>query len=144
MKPPLSKWLVTDKPTLEQYPFSTDHEAAEETHLAVQGDRLLAGILDVDLGMVLKVLADPRADRAAPRPRPFATQQPGPMPERCNRCGAAIGPADTSTSRWAGRHGAGPDVSYSTPVARLPSRRTRRVMAWVMHGQVGRDIAGFR
>ena len=48
------------EPAPEQHPFEADPELAQRVHPAVQRDRLLAGVLDVDLGMVLQVLADAR------------------------------------------------------------------------------------
>ena len=77
--------MVRDREAaLEQHPFGADQEAAEEAHLAVQGDGFLAGILDIDLGMVLQVLAharqimqdfDARLLQHRPRPDARALQQ---------------------------------------------------------------------
>ncbi|MNT63253.1 hypothetical protein D3C72_2010530 [compost metagenome] len=43
----------------EQQPAQADQRLAQQVHLAVERHRLLAGVLDVDFRMVLKVFADP-------------------------------------------------------------------------------------
>ena len=44
----------------EEGPFHADQELAHRVHRLVEGDRLQAGVLDIDLEMVLQVAADTR------------------------------------------------------------------------------------
>ncbi|MNP00949.1 hypothetical protein D3C76_927480 [compost metagenome] len=66
------------------------------------------------------------------------------MPERCSRCGEPIGPDEISTSRLQYTWWVWPPWSYMTPTARLPSRMTWRVIAWVITVRFGRPMAGRR
>ena len=46
-------------PALEEQPFQADQALGDEVQVPVERDRLQAFLLDVELQMVLQVLADP-------------------------------------------------------------------------------------
>jgi hypothetical protein len=54
MKPPASNWLLA-----EQQPLGADRRLVPPVQRRVQRHRLLAGVLQVHLQVVLEVLADP-------------------------------------------------------------------------------------
>src|SRR5271166_3933888 len=53
-----------------------------------------------------------------------------PTPDNCRICGEPIAPADRITSRAASARSTAPLRENSTPVARVPSNRTRCTSAW--------------
>ena len=58
MKPPASKWLVAPGSRLAQQPLGADLRPVLHLEVGRHRDRLLRGVLDVDLEVVLEVLAD--------------------------------------------------------------------------------------
>jgi hypothetical protein len=133
MKPPASNWLLAPMPV----PLNS-HSApmAGWFHTSAgQRYRLLAGVLQVHLQVVLQVLADARqvvhVDVEA------FQQVGGPTPERCRICGEAMAPPHSSTSRRAVRAAAGRCAATARP-PRLPSNRMRSVSAWVTMVRFGR------
>jgi hypothetical protein len=120
-KPPPSKWLSRRARAQEQPLAPTTGGCA--TSARRDRDRLLAGVLDVDLEVVLQVLADAGqvGDDVDAERRSSAAL---PTPESCSSCGELIAPPQRITSPARTRSAAAA-ARYSTPTARVPSNRTR-------------------
>ncbi len=81
-------------------PVKADPGARNEARAAVERDRLLRGDLEIELEMVLQVLADARpvGDDVDPE---RANSAAGPIPESFRSCGELIAPPQRTTSRLA-------------------------------------------
>ena len=93
MKPPVSKWLVAPSPSLDSSQRAPISALREQAHRRIERDRLRAGHLEIELEMVLQVLADAGQvvhDRDAVLAQ---ARRPGPMPESFSSCGELIEPA---------------------------------------------------
>ena len=102
MKPQDSKWLVAPRPVLEEQPLQPDHALREPVQLRVERDRLRGLQLEIDLEMVLQVLA--HAGQGVHHVDAGSLQtSPGPMPESCSSFGELMAEAAMITSRraWA-------------------------------------------
>ena len=73
-----------------------------------------------------------------------ASCAPGPMPESIRSFGDSMAPAQTITSCWHDAKAFAPPLTYSTPVQRRPSKRSRVACASVRRVRLGRPRAGAR
>ncbi len=67
-----------------------------------------------------------------------------PIPDSISNCGELIAPPHSRTSRRASTAWVAPLSMYSTPIARVPSNRTRGDVSLHLNGKILRDNAGCR
>ncbi len=127
----------------QEQPLGADEGSPPHLQLRLQRHRLLAGVLHVDLEVILQVPADGR------QVVHDGDVQPGEMrgiadAAELQQLRRVEGPA--TQDDFAGRHrlGSAAPVLYSTPVARVPSNDTRCTRARVVTVRFGRCITGCR